>query len=377
MSRRPNRRLIIVVIGVLAVLCGSLSATERDNAPPEHPSTDPGMQMTAPSGLAPEPLSNVSFMHGQWQVEWIDHRSGSEKTQQGIADIRWINRGHALSEEFHADGETPQDSLFLLAYATSVGHFSLGEVDARSRSITLFDGHWAHDRLLLEAVQRTGGGSVRTHLRLHITPVEAGFDSRLESSSDHGMSWQTVLEKRYRPRQSKLDWFIRQPQTAQADAHWPQARQFDFLIGHWVNQNRIRVGPDQFAEFPAHSVASHALNGQAIREFSSYDVDPNNPEAATTIIRIFNPAMRQWENLYMTNRSNTLLHFNGRQEGEEMVLHNLGIDMRAANVPMYRFFDIEADRFSWQARSSTDQGASWQNNWDITATRSSAQNPSP
>ena len=99
-----------------------------------------------------------------------------------------------------------------------------------------------------------------------------------------------------------------------------EARQFDFLLGEWDAYQDITLPTGQNYKFPSTTTAVRAMNGHAILEFNWYDTDPSLADAATSIIRIYNRAMRRWESLYVTNRFNGQLFFGGVKEGDELIL---------------------------------------------------------
>lgn len=79
--------------------------------------------------------------------------------------------------------------------------------------------------------------------------------------------------------------------------------------------------------------------------------------------------MRRWESLYMHNRTNSPLRFGGGKEGDEIVLHYFDTDTGAPNFSYFIFHDIEPDRYSWRADTSTDHGATFSTTWTIEAER--------
>ncbi len=343
---------------------------------------DTGLSMSSHSTAAPDELSWAAFMIGQWEVTVSDHRSGQQAEYTAVADIRWMNRGHGLLEEFHAPatdakssepGTGEYDTLSMLGYVSSAAEWNLGLVDSLAEDVTVYNGHILSDRMVLTQSERQGGTITMTRFQLIIAKDEdTGFSIRLTSSVDDGMHWSPVYTRQYRPRNNADSPFTHDPKHLYglpASTRAEESAQFDFLIGEWDSSHDIVVAPGQNAQFPVNSTAVYTMNGHAILEYSWYDVDSSFPEAATTIVRIYNRAMRHWESLYVNNRANSMLHFGGRKEGEDIVLHNFDIDARAATIPNYVFHDIEKDQYRWLGRNSTDRGASWTTFWTIEFTR--------
>ena len=115
--------------------------------------------------------------------------------------------------------------------------------------------------------------------------------------------------------------------------------------------------------------AVYALNGHAILEHNWYDVDPNVPDAATTIVRIYNRAMRRWESLYLDNRGHSQLFFGGAKDGDKVILHNFEANTTSPLIPRYVFHDIAKDSYAWYAENSTDRGKTFNQTWGITFAR--------
>ena len=148
-----------------------------------------------------------------------------------------------------------------------------------------------------------------------------------------------------------------------------EARQFDFVIGEWISNHEIVLGNGQVAKFPANATAVYAMNGHAIMEYNWYNVDPRLPEAATTIVRIYNRAMRRWECMFLTNRSNSVLYFGGYQEGERIILTLFETDTSQPSFSYFIFHDINENDYLWHSEVSDDHGNTFQHNWKISSVR--------
>ena len=95
-------------------------------------------------------------------------------------------------------------------------------------------------------------------------------------------------------------------------------------------------------------------------EFNWADLDPNLPDWATTIVRIWNRQMRRWESMYCTNRSQSILHFGGVPEGDRIVLHQFEAHLGDGPVSYWIFHDMEEDTYSWKAETSGDRGTTFE-----------------
>lgn len=152
-----------------------------------------------------------------------------------------------------------------------------------------------------------------------------------------------------------------------------EAAQFDFLIGEWTAYQQIQLAPEQWAKFPSNSTAVYVLNGQAVMEHNWYNVDSSLPEAATTIVLIYNRAMRRWECMYLTNRFNSILYFGGVTEGDEIILTPFDTDNSLLSISYFTFYDIDEDSYQWHARTSNDRGETFTRTWTINSVRKTTE----
>ncbi|MGB0953355.1 MAG: hypothetical protein ACPG31_09015, partial [Planctomycetota bacterium] len=195
---------------------------------------------------------------------------------------------------------------------------------------------------------------------------DGSFVVLLETSSDLGKSYLVDHRRHYTPRAEEA--FPPLPNLhvgAAAPSPFSQARQFDFLLGTFDAMHWMKFPDGRELQWNSDATAVHTLGGHAILEFSSFDTDPSLPDAATSILRIFNPAQRRWESLYLTNRGSSLLHFGGTMEQGAMVLHAFDVDATAPNYSQWIFFDVHADGYRWKALNSSDRGANFQPTWTI------------
>jgi hypothetical protein len=105
-------------------------------------------------------------------------------------------------------------------------------------------------------------------------------------------------------------------------------------------------------------------------EYATVDVDPSLPDAATTIIRIYNRAMRRWDNLYLNNRSNGLFYFGGVKENDKIILTNFVDHRGLASMNRYVFYDIKSNTdYKWYSDVSYNGGKSFIRFWEILVTK--------
>ena len=335
---------------------------------------DQGALMTTRSPHADSRLDAMKDYLGQWNVAITRYLpDDSQHTSSGQAKVTFMNRGYAYMEQLHiedVDGNSTEAfEMSFLSFNPANAIWALGEASSFTESIKLYDGDFENGTLILKTSIRHGGGLTRTMYRMtYQFDGPKNLEVRLETSTNAGSSWSPTLKKIYTRSNSSVqlmaDDVIGEPVKALPAA----ARQFDFLLGEWNATHKILLG-DRWVTFPVNATAVHALGGHGILEYSWYDVDPSLPDAATTILRIYNRATRQWESLYLANRGNALLHFGGKMEGDEMVLHLFDIDRASTSIPRFVFHDIKKDRYAWYAESSTDHGRTFNKTWTIELTR--------
>ncbi|MEM9558086.1 MAG: hypothetical protein AAGC60_27765 [Acidobacteriota bacterium] len=334
---------------------------------------DPGLAMTAPAEGASAELARMAGFVGAWELT-VERPAGDEAppaTAHGRALVTFMNRGHALMERTRIDDferGAPRATVSFLAVSPLHGTWTFGEADSRREAILTASGGF-NDKtssLVLHDAGRPRGGWGLELLRRSYSVSSDAAHVTIEASADLGATWQLVERRRYRRVDDpSADFFpVRDDFGAPSARRPPEAAEFDFLVGEYDARHWRRAPDGSEGRWRSHATAVHVLDGQAVLEFDSFDADPSLPDAATSILRLYNRAERRWESLFLTNRQSSNLFFGGVREGEEIVLHFFDTD---STDPMSRwiFFDIEADTYRWKGLSSTDGGASFQPTWTI------------
>lgn len=337
---------------------------------------DPGFRMTGRADSAPSELDLMRFSLGQWDVEYKSMIEDSITfVGEGFARVSYMNRGHGIMERFHCedfDGDVHElSSILFIAYNPARSMWSAAIASSYSENITAYNGNFDENRLVLMSAVRRGGGIYTTFQRMTYQPGDDNrFDVRLEESTDCGGRWSTTLIKTYRRRAETEDFLVGATDFGEPVRDLPpEARAFDFLVGEWTTQQEITFPTGQTVQFATNATGVHTLNGHAIIEFNWYDVDPNLPDAATSIVRVYNRAMRRWECMYITNRFNSILYFGGCREGERIVLYPFETHTARSPISFFVFHDMRENSYSWHAESSNDHGDTFKKTWVIDATR--------
>jgi hypothetical protein len=364
------RRLPVLLLPLLTV--SALVAAPRDGR-----LFDPGVAMEEPSPNAPEEVGLLAPLVGDYAVTYRTYADGEEvHAAEGVSEIRFLNRGWAYFERFHcpaADttGEDLEEIVFT-AFTPSTGSWVMGAANSLTSAITIHTGTVDAEGMDLRDVRRVGGGAVLTHSRITGSMTPDGPVVVRELSTDGGTTWARSWAKEYRrvaERPVALD--TRDDHGQPHPDLSPEARAFDFLVGEWAEWHVLQR-PGGPVQFPSNGTAVYCLDGRGILEYSWMDVDPNFPDAATSIVRLWNPASRRWESMYTTNRFNGILHFGGVEEGERIVLHRFDVDRTTPPINYWIFSEREADSYFWHALTSADRGATWDTTWTIAGTRKAA-----
>lgn len=334
---------------------------------------DQGREMTERSERADARLDALRPILGAWDVAVTTFPTDSTTHEAvGQAEVAYMNRGYAYQERRRIPEAAPgrtDDALSFLVFSPGPARWALGEGRSETEHIEVYDGDLDGDALVLRTAVRRAGGTLLTFERVRYDLGDDAFTVTVETSTDDGATWAPREVRRYTRRDAAPDLLaVRDDDGVPAPGLPEAARQFDFLLGVWDAQHEIRRPGGPPIAFPTTATASVVLGGRGILEHSWFDLDPSLPDAATTILRVYNRAERRWESLYMTNRANTLLDFGGAWEGDRMVLHLF--DTRLGDpISRFVFHDIEADSYRWFAESSTDRGETFTTTWTIDVTR--------
>ncbi len=335
---------------------------------------DQGFAYTERSPRAPEALDNMKGILGQWDVVFTTNVTDEEpRTTQGMAEITYMNRGYAYMSRIHVPAHSENEELNLLQFlnfSPSNQTWVLGEANSYTEHIAMYNGSMRGKKLILTTAIRKGGTPTLTYLSVeYVMLSEDAFSVTRKQRINDGQDW-TITEKQvFSRRTSSPDFMQTRSDGGKANPNRPpESSQFDFLIGEWQSMHKMNLRGQEI-QFPAHATAVYAMNGHAILEHSWYDVDPSLPDAATSIIRLYNRSMRRWESLYLENRGNNQLFFGGRQEGDNIVLHNFEANTADATIPRYVFHDISDDAYAWYGKNSTDRGQTYNTFWEIAFSR--------
>jgi hypothetical protein len=161
----------------------------------------------------------------------------------------------------------------------------------------------------------------------------------------------------------------RSPQSP-APCDTPEARQFDFWVGHWDIAQRILRADGSWVELPATTVVSKDLEGCALVEHWEGTVQffwegMQEPLALHGLsVRAYDPTSRRWRIHWMDTRHPTFGTFEGGfEKGTGTFLKSsTGADGKPL-LTRITFSDITDESVHWSLAISRDEGAAWTTLW--------------
>ncbi len=134
--------------------------------------------------------------------------------------------------------------------------------------------------------------------------------------------------------------------------------QFDFWVGDWelTGKSRNSPGKDEFTETKAKNSINKILNGKVIQE--NFSMTGFNGKSWTA----YNPTTKKWKQTWVDD-SGAYLLFDGGMEAEGMTLH---LTNGAPGTKMRMTFrEVKKDSFKWLWQRSTDEGKTWETQWEL------------
>ena len=130
---------------------------------------------------------------------------------------------------------------------------------------------------------------------------------------------------------------------------------FDYLLGDW----EFTAQNPEYGKYGGHWSAVRMATGEILDEFRVLG-DKGETYAVTTTIRAYNAFADRWE-LISTSRGEGAQDFGTAQRaGAEMhIEQKFDVAGGKPATLRIRYYNIEADRFSWNADRSMDGGQTW------------------
>ncbi len=166
--------------------------------------------------------------------------------------------------------------------------------------------------------------------------------------------------------------FVMQPLEGQAAKERNGQRDFDFHIGTWKTNVRLRLRPltgsNQWVEMNGTTVCRKVWNGNA--NILELVADGPSGHFEGLSLRLYNPQTRQWSLNFANANDGTLVpptvgeFKNGRGEFYSQERLN-----GRAILVRFIIFDITPDSIRFEQAFSDDGGKTWEVNWIATDTR--------
>jgi len=153
-----------------------------------------------------------------------------------------------------------------------------------------------------------------------------------------------------------------------------ESKQFDFLVGEW-NVDGTRYGEDGTPLFTYKALwsAVHLNGGRMIMDDFKALGPTGQPVSSFVTLRTYSEATNRWELAGLQALQPSMpSEWYGVAKNGEMLLDATGKTPTGGTMKTkIRFFNIEADSFSWESSVSLDQGKTWRKTAELKATRAS------
>ena len=135
--------------------------------------------------------------------------------------------------------------------------------------------------------------------------------------------------------------------------------EFDYLLGDWEFSAQDR----EYGALRGLWSAVRLAEGQILDEYRIVG-DSGQTYYVTTTVRNYNGARDRWELIGMDGGRGLLDFGTAQRRGAEMhIEQRFGVAAGRPSLWRIRYYNIQADRFSWAADRSTDEGKTWDRNY--------------
>jgi hypothetical protein len=132
----------------------------------------------------------------------------------------------------------------------------------------------------------------------------------------------------------------------------PQAAQFDFWIGDWdLTWQDTLHGTNHIEKLFGNCTVHENFNGSGNYLGQSWSV--------------YKPSTNQWQQTWVDNQGGYIA-LTGSWDGKQMVL-NTGETQTPKGKQSFRmvYYNIQPNSFDWRWESTSDEGKTWNPNWQI------------
>jgi hypothetical protein len=130
---------------------------------------------------------------------------------------------------------------------------------------------------------------------------------------------------------------------------------FDYLLGDW----EFTTVSKQYGQGRGYWSAVRLITGHILDEFRIVG-DKDETYYVTTTVRAYNAALERWELIGMEGSGGLQDFGTGQRKGSEFhIEQKFGVATGKPSTLRIRYYDIQPDRFSWNADRSNDGGKTW------------------
>jgi hypothetical protein len=130
---------------------------------------------------------------------------------------------------------------------------------------------------------------------------------------------------------------------------------FDYLLGDW----EFTTVSKQYGKGRGYWSAIRLATGAILDEFRIVG-DNNETYYVTTTVRAYNAARDRWELVGMDGAGGLQdIGYGNRKGGEVHIEQQFSVSTGKPNTLRIRYYNIQPDRFSWNADASRDGGKTW------------------
>jgi hypothetical protein len=134
---------------------------------------------------------------------------------------------------------------------------------------------------------------------------------------------------------------------------------FDYLLGDWA-YTAVRKTPQGEQKFRGFWSALRLDEGQILDEYRVVSDEGDETWYVTTTLRNYNAFLDRWELVGADAGTGLMDMGTARKEGADMLIEqSFGVASGDTSTWRIRYYDIQKDRFSWEADRSTDGGKTW------------------
>jgi hypothetical protein len=130
---------------------------------------------------------------------------------------------------------------------------------------------------------------------------------------------------------------------------------FDYLLGEWA----FTAVSKEHGQAKGYWTAVRLVTGQILDEFRIVG-DNRETWYVTSTLRSYNAGLDRWELVGMVGGGGLQDVGTGQRTGDEVhIEQKFGVSTGETSILRIRYYNIQADRFSWTADRSTDGGKTW------------------